>query len=194
MLDIARDAVGLLGDRPRAAYDADRTLRLALAHLVQTIGEAARRVSRDFCDAHSEVPWQAIIGMRHRVVHDYLNLDEDILWDTVTKDLPVLMCSSTNLSGFPLPPDPASLWWSNGNTCLGWLSARRVASRAWAVQPALALLPRGSRGSWCVLWVRRASANSRSAPWTSQSGYVTSPRPCRGEALPILILSAELAE
>lgn len=73
-----------------SAYDQDETLRLALTHLVQTVGEAARRVSREFCDAHPQVPWQAVIGMRHKVVHDYMNVDEDILWDTVINELPPL--------------------------------------------------------------------------------------------------------
>jgi uncharacterized protein with HEPN domain len=44
MLDMARQARELVAGRARADYDADVALRLALAHLVQTIGEAARRV------------------------------------------------------------------------------------------------------------------------------------------------------
>jgi uncharacterized protein with HEPN domain len=55
------------------------------------IGEAARHVSQEFTDAHPEVPWPNIIGMRHKVVHDYLGVDEDIVWQVVTKDLPGLV-------------------------------------------------------------------------------------------------------
>ncbi|MGE3317173.1 MAG: DUF86 domain-containing protein [Planctomycetaceae bacterium] len=40
---------------------------------------------------HPEIPWAAIIGMRHKVVHDYLHLDFDIVWDVVTADLPSLI-------------------------------------------------------------------------------------------------------
>lgn len=36
-------------------------------------------------------PWSAIIGMRHKVVHDYLEVDEDIVWDVVTVDLPPIV-------------------------------------------------------------------------------------------------------
>ena len=46
MLDMARKAVAKVQDRPRETYDADENLRLALIHLVQVIGEAARQVSR----------------------------------------------------------------------------------------------------------------------------------------------------
>ncbi len=91
MLDNARKARSLVGDRDRTAYDADETLRLALAHLLQVVGEAARRVSDDFCHKHSDIPWKAIIGMRHKVVHDYMDVDVDIVWDTVTRELPPLI-------------------------------------------------------------------------------------------------------
>lgn len=59
--------------------------------LVQVIGEAARQVSREFTVTHPEVPWENIIGMRHKVVHDYLGVDEDIVWQGVTGDLPKLV-------------------------------------------------------------------------------------------------------
>lgn len=91
MLDMARKAVTKTHDLSREEYDADENLRLALIHLVQVIGEAARQVSREFTDAHPEVPWANIIGMRHKVVHDYLGVDEDIVWQVVTADLPTLL-------------------------------------------------------------------------------------------------------
>lgn len=64
---------------------------MGLTHLVQVIGEAARKVSAEFQGEHPEIPWQRIIGMRHRIVHDYMHVDEDILWQVVTKDLPELL-------------------------------------------------------------------------------------------------------
>ncbi len=49
MLDTARKAVTKTRGISRETYDGDENLRLALIHLIQTIGEAARQVSRDFC-------------------------------------------------------------------------------------------------------------------------------------------------
>jgi uncharacterized protein with HEPN domain len=66
-------------------------LRLALTHLVQVIGEAGRRVSPDFSVQHPGIPWQEVVGMRHKVVHDYLGVDEDIVWQVVIEDLPPLV-------------------------------------------------------------------------------------------------------
>jgi uncharacterized protein with HEPN domain len=91
MLDTARKATSKILGKTRAEYDQDENLRLALAHLIQTLGEAARRVSPAFQLAHPEVPWKQIVGMRHRVVHDYLHVDYDIVWAVVTTDLPPLI-------------------------------------------------------------------------------------------------------
>jgi hypothetical protein len=63
MLDMARKAVSKTQGLPREAYDADENLRLALIHLIQVIGEAARQVSREFSDRHPEIRWSDIIGM-----------------------------------------------------------------------------------------------------------------------------------
>ena len=106
MLDMARKAVGKTAGLSRARYDADENLRLALTHLVQIIGEAARNVSREFCDEHPEIRWADIIGMRHKVVHDYLGVDEDIVWQVVTEDLPELVSALEPLA--PLLPPAAN--------------------------------------------------------------------------------------
>ena len=90
MLDTAREALDLVRGKSRAEFDRDRALSLALTHLVQTIGEAARHTSPQFRGEHPEIPWAAIVGLRHRVVHDYMHVDLDIVWDVVTNDLSTL--------------------------------------------------------------------------------------------------------
>ncbi len=91
MLDTAREAVKKVTGKSEEDYDKDDNLRLALTHLIQVIGEAARRVSTDFQVAHPEIPWDDIIGMRHKVVHDYMGVDFDIVWQVVRVDLPGLI-------------------------------------------------------------------------------------------------------
>jgi len=91
MLDMAKKAASKVTGISRADYDADENLRLALAHLVQIIGEAAGRVSPEGRATLPAVPWREITGMRHKIVHDYLNVDEDIVWAVVTSDLPQLV-------------------------------------------------------------------------------------------------------
>jgi uncharacterized protein with HEPN domain len=91
MLDTARSVVGKVRGMSQPDFDASDDLRLALTHLIQTIGESARRVSPAFQQAHPEVPWKKMIGMRHKVVHDYLEIDFEIVWDVATVKLPPLV-------------------------------------------------------------------------------------------------------
>ncbi len=93
MLDTAKKAIFKTQGLSRDAYDADENLRLALMHLIQIIGEAGRQVSKEVSDHHPEIPWADIIGMRHKVVHDYLGVDDDIVWQVVTEDLPKLVAA-----------------------------------------------------------------------------------------------------
>jgi uncharacterized protein with HEPN domain len=104
MLDTACKAASKVVGKTRDEYDQDENLRMALAHLIQTLGEAARRVLPAFQQAHGDIPWKQIIGMRHKVVHDYLHVDYDIVWAVVTTDLPPLIAA---LEKF-VPPPPTS--------------------------------------------------------------------------------------
>ncbi len=74
----------------RRTLEENRQLELALVKLVEIIGEAAYNVSRRR-QAQLPVDFEAITGMRHRLVHGYFNIDLDILWDTVQNDLPLLV-------------------------------------------------------------------------------------------------------
>ena len=65
----------------------------AAAHALMAIGEAASKVSGDLSEAHPEVPWRAIIGLRHRIVHDYMNINIRRVWETVKTDLPPLIAT-----------------------------------------------------------------------------------------------------
>jgi len=87
MIDAAREALDLATGKTKEEFDSDRTLRLALTHLLQIVGEAARSVSRGFREAHPDVPWKDITGMRHKVVHDYMQVDEEVVWDTLKEEL-----------------------------------------------------------------------------------------------------------
>jgi len=91
MLDTANKAIGFVQGLTIDDFDNNELLRLSLTHLLQVIGEAARRVSPDFRATYPQIDWKAIVGMRSKVVHDYLNVDEDIVWDTVTNELPTLI-------------------------------------------------------------------------------------------------------
>ena len=95
MLDAARKIQDGVGGRSREGYDSDFYFRMGIAHLIQIIGEAARCVSEDVRNSIPEIPWKQVTGMRHRIVHDYINIDFDVVWDTATIDVPVLITALT---------------------------------------------------------------------------------------------------
>ena len=74
----------------RARFDTDELLQSAVLHWIEIIGEAARGVNDKVRDAHPEVPWRVITDMRNRVTHGYFDIDLDVVWNTVTRDLPKL--------------------------------------------------------------------------------------------------------
>jgi uncharacterized protein with HEPN domain len=87
MLDMAQKAVAKIADKSRLDFDTNEDLQIVVTHLIQVIGEAASRVSRQTRREHPEIPWNEIVGMRHRVVHDYM----DIVWDVACNKLPRLI-------------------------------------------------------------------------------------------------------
>ncbi len=91
ILDAAREALAFVEGRSRAHLDADHMLSLALVRLLEIIGEAARGVSEALRQAHPQVGWSKMAGMRDRLIHGYFNVNLDIVWETVTQDLPVLI-------------------------------------------------------------------------------------------------------
>jgi len=91
MLDHAREAVSLVVRKERGDLDTDRVLQLALVRLIEIVGEAARRVSDETQSRHPQIPWPQVISTRNRLVHGYDFVDHDILWETITDDLPALI-------------------------------------------------------------------------------------------------------
>ena len=53
------------------------------------LGEAANNVSREYCAAHPEVDFKDMAGLRHRLIHDYANIDMDRIWFILLTDVPL---------------------------------------------------------------------------------------------------------
>ena len=105
MLDMARRAMRLTRGVDREQFMEDETLRLAMAHLVQIIGEAANRVSAETRAGLPQIEWPKIVGARHRIVHDYINVDYGRVWRIVTEELPDLERQLAPLGLGDEPPD-----------------------------------------------------------------------------------------
>ncbi|HKR49661.1 MAG TPA: HepT-like ribonuclease domain-containing protein [Pseudonocardiaceae bacterium] len=93
LLDIIDESVLVLKYVPasREEFDADEVVQAALTRWLQNIGEAASQLSLELRSQHQKVLWQNIIGMRHRVVHDYFYIDLSVVWRACTTDVPALI-------------------------------------------------------------------------------------------------------
>lgn len=91
MLDAARIAVMLAEGRTREDLDSNIEFGLAAVQAIQIIGEAANQVSAETRELAPDLPWRGMIGMRHKLVHDYMDVDYDVVWLTITQRLPALV-------------------------------------------------------------------------------------------------------
>jgi len=77
--------------RGRAALDRDEDLRDATPRSTGSrLAESTQRLSTSFKEQHADIPWDRVAGFRNRMVHGYLDVDRDIVWGIVERDLPEL--------------------------------------------------------------------------------------------------------
>lgn len=79
-----------VGRKGRAAFLASPLLQDAVIRNIEILGEAAGRVSREFAVRHGSIPWKDIAGMRHRLIHGYLKVNLETVWQVVKRDVPAL--------------------------------------------------------------------------------------------------------
>ena len=87
----ARSAVKFADGLTQQQFEQDALHRYAIMKVVEIVGEAASRLTAKTKEELPGIEWGKIIGMRHRLVHDYFAVDYDILWEVVQNDLPKLI-------------------------------------------------------------------------------------------------------
>jgi uncharacterized protein with HEPN domain len=102
MRDHAREALDMVQGRTRASLDSDRMLNLALVRLLEILGEAANRVPAEIRSQFAQIPWPQLIGLRNRLIHAYDQVDLDIVWQIVARDLPSLLVELEGILALPL--------------------------------------------------------------------------------------------
>ena len=91
MLSASRAVVLFVSDKTLSDYLSDLLLRSAVERQVEIVGEAARRVSREFREIHPEIPWRPIQAQRHVLAHDYGEIKHDRLWRVAVEHIPELV-------------------------------------------------------------------------------------------------------
>ena len=93
MLEAASKASGLIEGLTPTDLKDDEVRSLALTHLLEILGEAARGVSEKTKAKYPQLPWTQMAATRDRLIHGYFSVDLDIVWRIVSHDLPPVIVS-----------------------------------------------------------------------------------------------------
>ena len=68
----------------------DHLIQDGVIRQIEIIGEATKRLSDEIPEKYQDIPWKDMAGMRDKLIHDYLGVDMDAVWETVEGDIPLL--------------------------------------------------------------------------------------------------------
>ncbi|MBD2593288.1 DUF86 domain-containing protein [Nostoc spongiaeforme FACHB-130] len=89
----SQNAISFVSGITKVEFVEDQKTIAAVMYAIAVMGEATKRLSTEFREQHSYLPWKELAGLRDRLVHDYKNIDLDILWDVVSVEIPALLVS-----------------------------------------------------------------------------------------------------
>lgn len=90
MLEAIANVNSFMAGKDLSALESDRMLYFAVVKNIEIIGEAAYKLSKEFKEKHSNIPWRQIEKMRHVLVHGYYSISAPLLFNVYTEDIPVL--------------------------------------------------------------------------------------------------------
>ena len=79
-----------ISGKDRKSFEEDLVTQDAVVRQLEIIGEATKRVSKDFRSKHPDIPWSDMAGMRDVLIHDYIDVDFGVVWKTASEDIPNL--------------------------------------------------------------------------------------------------------
>ena len=91
LLDMAKFAqtiLELMEGIDKITFNKDIRTQSAILYQLTILGEAVKRLSNDFRQQHSQIPWRDIAGMRDKLIHKYDKIQLDLVWQTVSRDIP----------------------------------------------------------------------------------------------------------
>jgi uncharacterized protein with HEPN domain len=91
ILESAKLALAYIDGIEKERFLQDVQRQDSVIRRIEIIGEAARRISLGTRESHPEVPWNEMMGMRNFLIHDYGAVDMEIVWETVTLDIRLLV-------------------------------------------------------------------------------------------------------
>lgn len=103
LLDLAKlcqTILRLTANMTEAEFQHDERTQLAILYEITILGEVVKRLSTEFRSQHSTIEWRKIAGMRDRLVHDYDEVQLDLVWQVIKINIPELLDYITPLLPF----------------------------------------------------------------------------------------------
>jgi uncharacterized protein with HEPN domain len=102
ILDSINDILNFTKDIDYNSYKADYKLRLAIAKLVENIGEASNGISSETINKLPDIEWSLLKGIRNVLIHEYFGIDYEIIWNSIKQNIPDLKAKiERSLLNFP---------------------------------------------------------------------------------------------
>ena len=105
MLDAMQRIAELSKDLDRAQLRKHENVTEMILFNLMVLGEAANNITREFAAKNPDVDWKGLSGVRHKIVHDYADIDFDTIWDILQNDLPE-QYEKVKAVAATLPPEP----------------------------------------------------------------------------------------
>lgn len=77
-------------------FVADDMMYYAVVKNIEILGGASNMLTEEFKKTHPQTPWKQVNGMRNYIVHEYFQVDNNVVWDVITNDLAVLQRQITD--------------------------------------------------------------------------------------------------
>lgn len=88
--DSINDIQESLKNSSKKKFKENKDVKDATVRRLEIIGEAVKNISRELKVKHPKIEWSRISGTRDIMIHAYFNVDLNIVWDIVKKDIPKL--------------------------------------------------------------------------------------------------------
>jgi len=90
MLNATQNALSFVKYLDYEHFSVNEEKIYAVIHALEIIGEASKQIPASVRNTYPDIPWRAIAGTRDKLIHSYFNIQKELLWTTVTRDLPAL--------------------------------------------------------------------------------------------------------
>ncbi len=90
IVEAAKHVADFINGVSKEEFEADYEKQSAIVRQIEIIGEAASKLTHEFIEDHKEIDWPKVVGMRHKMIHDYFDVDVNIVWTTAINNVPPL--------------------------------------------------------------------------------------------------------